>query len=242
VSETSLLFSDLILGQTVCELRYDMAFLIFDRTGAVCKECKSHYPDLKLIAASPATTSFTFGTQTYIIEQTTSRVICSTPHHDPKALAAEAAPFFDIVLSAFEIPVITRIGLRQTFFQVFPGRDDARHALQRLKFYDEPSDSHFGIKNPAQEITLRWESDDIGAMLHIGSLPDSVSMPVADLMQIAKKNKEERKIREEFTSLAFVDVDFYTVSSVLRSQWDAEEFIATNSHVIKKNIRSILNR
>jgi hypothetical protein len=231
-----------VLGQTVCEIRYDMAFLIYDRTGSVCKECKTHYPDLKVIQASPATTSFTFDQKTYAVEQTASRVAAAVSHHDPKTLAAQASAFFEIVLRTFEIPVITRVGLRQTFYQTFRGRDDARDAVRGLKFPSDQPDNHFGIKGATQEITLRWESDAIGAMLHIGSLPNNVSIAIPDLLLIEKKYREEKRVREGFESLAFVDVDFYTISPVLHSQWDAEQFIATNSHVIKKGIRAFLTK
>jgi hypothetical protein len=242
VTVPSLSYSDLVLGQTVCEIRYDMAFLIFDRTGAVCEECKAHYPDLKLIQASPAATSFTFDKRTYAVEQMASRAAVPVAHHDPKVFAAEAAPFFETVLRTLEIPVITRVGLRQTFYQTFPGRDDARNAVRGLNLPLAQPSSHFGIKEPTQEASFRWESDAIGAMLHVGSLPDPVWMQMPGLLQIENNYRDEKKVREGFESVAFVDVDFYTVSPVLRAQWDTEEFITTNSHVIKKGIRGLLSK
>jgi len=232
----SLSHSDLSLAHSVCEIRYDMAFLIYDRTGAVCHENKEHFPDLKILQASPSVTTFLAEPFYFAVEQTMSRAVCSKPRHDPKHFGESISPFFEIVLRQLEVPVLNRVGLRQLYFQTFAEPEEAASVVKTLKLQHGSADNNFGVANSTKEIILRWESTEHGAMLHLVTAPGSSAMPTVDIFQI------EEGFGKTYRSALLIDVDFYTMAPVLRSQWNAAEWTAQSSHAIKKGIRSFLRQ
>ena len=234
--QPTLSIADLSIAHSVFEARYDMAFLIFDRTGTVCSECAERYPDLRLSQASSAVTSFFVDNFSFSVEQTMSRVVLGDARHDPKEFGRRTKPFFDIVLRQLEISVITRIGLRQVYFQTFADSDGAADFIRSLKLDTEPADKHFGISSPAREMVLRWESSPNGAMLHLMAIPGPAVTQVADVRLV------EKGFGETYKSVLVFDVDYYTTTSVPRSQFDSEEWIANSSHIIKKGLRSFLDQ
>ena len=228
--------SDFSLAHSVCEARYDMAFLIFDRTGAICQESQQRYPDLKLIQASPSVTSFISEPHTFSVEQTMSRAICAESRHDPKLFGEATSSFFEIVMRHLEIRILKRIGLRQIYFKTFAGAREAGDLITKLKLEQGSADNNFGISSAAKEAVLRWESAENGVMLHLVSIPGNAVLPVVDIRQI------EKGFDDIYKSALIFDVDFYTLAPVLRSQWNAGEWIANSSHVIKKGIRSFIQK
>jgi hypothetical protein len=232
----SISHSDLLLASTTCEVRYDFAFLIFDRTGAICLESKNFYPELKVLQASPAATTFESSPYSFAVEQLQSRAFCRELRHDSKEFGEATAHFFEIVLEQLEVRVLTRIGLRQVYFQPFAGRDDADAVVRALKLQPGAADVYFGISNPAREVILRWESKDLGAMLHVASVPGNLALQVVDVLQ------SEKGIEKNHESAVIIDVDFYTTASTLRSQWHPSEWVAQSSHVVKKGIRGFLQK
>src|ERR1039458_1469330 len=163
-----------------------MAFLIFDRTGVVCMECKERYPEFKLIGASPASTSFVEGDYSFSLEQMAARVVIARSGHDVKEFGTRAKPFYEIVLRQLEVSVITRLGLRQLYCKLFPEPDGATTFIQGLKIEPELSDSMFGINSPSQELVLRWEAKQHGATLHLAPIPGGSMVPVIDVRQFVK--------------------------------------------------------
>lgn len=230
----TLSISDLSLGHTVCEVRYEMAFLIFDRTGAICIDCKEKYPELRLIQASPSSTSFSVGDYSCWLEQTMARTVLAVARLDPKEFGLKSKPFFEIVLRHLEVSILTRLGLRQVYYRTFKDPDGASEAIRSLKLEDGPADESFGMKGQRNELVLRWESDQQGLMLHVVAIPGNAVLPVFDIRGI------ERGFGERYKSALVFDVDFYTTAPVLRSQWDSEEWIVQSSHAVKKGLKRFL--
>jgi hypothetical protein len=233
---SDLSIADLSIAHSVCEVRYEMAYLIFDRTGAVCMECKERFPNLKLIQASPASTSFSDDSYSYWVEQTMSRVNVTKTAHDPKEFGERAKPFFEIALRQLEVSVFTRLGLRQVYFKTFAEPHGARDAVMALNLQPGAADTQFGIASPCQELVMTWESKQHGAMIHVVAVPGTNVLPVIDVRQI------EEGYGKSYKSVLNFDVDYFTTAPVLRSQFDAEEWIVQSSHVIKKGLRGFLAR
>lgn len=215
-----------------------MAFLIYDRTGAICVEQKGHYQDLSIIQASPAGTHFTASNAKYSfsVEQMASRAICAKSRHDPRAFASETARFFETTLRLLEVPVLNRVGLRQLYFKTFPKREDANQFIQTLNLEYETTDDHFGISTAATEYVSRWESEGTGVLLHVAGLPGTVAANLVDVFQI------EEGFEKTYQSVVVLDVDFYTKLPVLQSRWQSTEWILQSSHVIKKGLRKFLEQ
>lgn len=232
----SLSMNDLVLASTICEIRYEFAYLIFDRTGAICLDCREHYPELKIAQASPAQTSFTVGKYQYTIEQFASRVFLPQARHDPKEFGDETFHFFGTVLRQLKIRVLKRVGLRQVYFKTFPNPNDASDLVKSMRLQKEAFGEVFKFSGSCDEIVLRWESKDLGAFFHLTSVPGTSAMSMADILQIEEGYEEKYK-----SAIAF-DVDYYIMAPVLCTQWDSREWIAQHSHEIRKGIRNFLRQ
>ena len=227
---------DLSLGYATCEVRYDPAYLIFDRTGAICLESREHYPDLKITAASPTSTSFSGKGYTFTVEQACSRAMLNIKRHDPKEFGEMTSHFFEIVLRLLDVRVLTRIGLRQGYFKAFSEHDDGGSAVKALTLQHVSSDNYFGLPGESQELIMRWESSEVGAMLHVVPVPGTLALAIPDVLKI------EGDAEKKYKSAIVFDVDYYTLAPTYRTQWSSQEWIAQSSHVIKKGIRSLLQQ
>ncbi len=83
---------------------------------------------------------------------------------------------------------------------------------------------------------MRWESSDIGAMLHVAPVPGTMALSFPDVLKI------EEDAEKKYKSAIVFDVDYYTIAPTYRTQWSSQEWIAQSSHVIKKGIRSLLQQ
>jgi hypothetical protein len=135
-----------------------------------------------------------------------------------------------------EVRVLTRIGLRQSYYKVFSEPDRGINAVKALALQQVSSDDYFGIPGESQELVMRWESNDVGAMLHVISTPATSVLTIPDVLKIEKESEENSK------SAIVFDVDYYTIAPTFRTQWSSQEWIAQTSHVIKKGIRSLLRQ
>jgi hypothetical protein len=210
--------------------------MIFDRTGAICLENREHYPDLKIIAASPASTSFSANGYTFTVEQSSSRAFLNTKRHDPKEFGEMTSRFFEIILRLLDIRVLTRIGLRQGYFKAFSEPEDGKNAVKALTQQLVSSDNYFGLPGESRELIMRWESSDVGAMLHVIPAPGTTTLAFSDVLKI------EEDVEKKYKSAIVFDVDYYTIAPTYRTQWSSQEWIAQSSHVIKKGIRSLLRQ
>ena len=229
-------FSDLSIGHIVFETRYDLAFLIFDRTGAICQASQKHYPELTIVQASPSITTFTAKEHAFSVDQVASRAQYGHSNIDAKEFASSAAPFFRIVIETLEIPILTRIGLRIAYYAAFPEADEASDFIRSLKFQHDVSEVRFGISNKPNEVIFRWESSDLGAMVHVTSQPGNTALPFGDMA------KAKEGFGKTYKSLVVFDVDYYTLKPAHRKQLDPEEWITQSSHLIKKEIRSLISQ
>jgi hypothetical protein len=210
-----------------------MAYMIFDRTGAICAECSKHYERIKVIQASPVQTSFEVDEYRFTVGQTSSHATLLKAGHDPKDFGKVTKHFFEVILRLLEVKVITRIGLRQSFYEAFV---DSEEAVEIFKSFSvQPgSGTVLSSESRLRELELRWESDDYGVMFHVGSIPGNIAFPMSDVTQY------EKDFGQKYKSAVIFDVDLYTIKPVLLSQWSSEEWIASSSHTIKKGIRSFL--
>jgi len=83
---------------------------------------------------------------------------------------------------------------------------------------------------------MRWESSDVGALLHVVPAPGTMALGMPDVLKI------EEDAEKKYKSAIVFDVDYYTIAPTYRTQWSSQEWIAQSSHVIKKGIRSLLKQ
>jgi hypothetical protein len=217
----------------VCEVRYDNAYLIYDRTGQVCHEARRSYTNCNVLSASPNQTIFQSDEGAFALELSQSRFSTSKPDASLEKFAAHCKTFFDSVAVHLDVRVFTRVGFRQLFRKDFKDLDEAKAALTSLKLINLPAEERFGATTEPHEILLHWEGSQVGAMLRLKAESGKI-----DIVLPPELEAEKPEIHKSFNGL-ILDVDYYTVAPVERSQFDASAWIPRSVRTIRKNLDTV---
>jgi hypothetical protein len=230
---TPLSVSDFKMTLAVCEVRYENAYLIYDRTGFICDELRKLFTGLNVINASPNQTVLQAEEGSFVLELTQSRFTSQKPDSNLETFGAHAKRFFTSILYSLDVKVFTRVGLRVFFRKEFKDLAEAKAAFARLKLVDLKPMERFGAASEPHEILLRWEGDQIGTTLRLKAETGKIDVILPPEIQ-----PERPEIHKSINGL-ILDVDYYTVAPVERSQWDASAWIPQSIRTIRKGSDSI---
>jgi hypothetical protein len=225
--------ADFKVTSATCELRYESAYLIYDRTGQVFHDVRGLYTDCRVINATPNQTLFQADEGSFALELSQCRFSTTTPDPSMEKFGTNCKRFFDSVAILLDIRVFTRVGLRLFFRKDFKDIDEAKAVLHSLRLVNLKAEERFGAASEPDEVLLRWEGSQVGAMLRLKAESGKI-----DLILPPELEAEKPEIHKSFNGL-IVDVDYYTVAPVERSQYDASAWIPRSVRTMKKNIDTI---
>jgi hypothetical protein len=166
----ALRLDDFVLDQAVLEIRYDAAYLIWDRSGRVWHEIGLSDEDLRPIDTQPSNTTFAVGQRyQFAMNVDVSRAFAYFPERTLESFAKKCDFFFKIVLDALEINILNRVGLRLIYTREYPRIEDAARALIDFGLVVIPPGRQFGIdiSAPRAEYVLRCEDKELGFHVRI---------------------------------------------------------------------------
>jgi hypothetical protein len=231
---SSLSFADFQLSRAVCETRYENAYMIYDRTGELIQRCSTLFTDVKVIVAQPDKSAFQADEGSFALELGASRFISEKAASGLEAFSVSCKQYFDLVTDLLQVKVFTRIGLRVIVRKKTKDKDEAKELLKSLKLPTLRSQMRFGASEDPEEVIFRWEGSEIGALVRLRAETTTVDVVLPPELEIS-----ESKIHQSVTGLT-LDVDYYTVAPVERSQWDAGAWIPQALRYIKKETNDIL--
>jgi hypothetical protein len=226
--------ADFKMISVVCELRYENAYLLFDRTGKVCQDAQTRFTDCNVLTAAPNQTTFQAKEGSFFLGLAQCRFSASKPESALEKFAEHCKQFFDSVTQNLEVKVFTRVGLRVLFRKDFETLDDAKAVLMSLKLVGLQSAERYGVASEPRETLFRWESDQIGVMLRLSAEGGKI-----DIVLPPELEAEKAEIHKSFNGLV-LDVDYYTVAPVERTQWDSAAWIKSSIRTIKRDTDVIL--
>jgi hypothetical protein len=223
--------------QTVLELRYAAAFLVWDRSGAIWHEMSTRYLDLQVRTASPNIQSVRIDSKNdATVQINTCNVTTAYPSHNLDDFKKLSEAFFPIVISKLEIEALTRIGFRVFFEKKFKNREDtATFAVSLVK--GMPSGSKYcNIEGRVLELdhAVRWEGEARGCMARIRTANSKleVEIPV---------DFDGRESIHEESNIVQVDVDFYTILPTVVGKFDGPTIIGDWFRLIRRDVPELLN-
>lgn len=228
--------SDFKLIRAVCELRYEDAFLIYDRTGEVAQSIRRSFKDLKANTAAPIQTVFQCKEGTLALELNACRFSAERPDLGLEEFAANCEAFFSTVTETLDIKVFTRIGLRLIFRSKTSDLAQAKAALKALNLVNVGSRLWFGAATDPEEVMFRWQNDEIGATIRLKADTGKI-----DVTFPAEVEDIEPSIHQTYTGI-LLDIDYYAAAPVERSQWSATAWIPPSGRRIRKETDQLLGR
>ncbi len=220
--------------QATYELRYDDAYLIYDRTGRIAQALRRSFTNLRAISAAPVQTLFQADEGGIALELGQCRFSRVRPERNLEEFSQYCKRYFDAVFDFLEINMFTRIGLRVIFRKEFSNVEDAKALLTSLKLTTLEKTRRFGAAEHPEEILLRWQSEQIGAMVRLRATTGIVNFVLPP--ELEEQKAEIHKV----VHALLVDVDYYTVAPVERAQWDACAWIPPAARTIHVGLDSIL--
>lgn len=225
--------SDFQLRRVVCEVRYEDAFLLFDRTGAIFHSLKQSFTNLKVTNATPTSSTFESKEGTIVVEIGQSRLV-SDRVTDFEKFGEACRKFFSDITSHLEITSFTRVGLRLVYFLPLPLELPASSAVGQLKLLALSTEKErFKASATPTEVLMRWQGQSTGTMIRLAG-----EMGVLDIELPPEVETEKRAVRKDVNSV-ILDVDHYTVAPVLVGQWNPLFWIPSAAHLIKKECNNI---
>jgi len=231
---SSLTFDDFKPFSVTCELRYKNAFLIYDRTGNVIEELRESFTDINVSTAGPQQTAFASEEGTFNIEIGTCRFTSDMADKSAETFAEHCKAFFDAVADQLRISVFTRIGIRYILRKEFKTEDESKAALASMMLVNLKPTKRFNSSDSPTEVLFRWEDSQTGAFVRLKADTVEIKLSVPPELQ-----KDVPKVDKKIYALT-LDIDYYTVASVEREQWNCEEWLPQKFRVIRKEVDGIL--
>jgi hypothetical protein len=139
-----------VLEQAVLEIRYDNAYIFWDRSGRLWQEMVKAEEDLRPLETQPNRTSFAIARDYQLSANIeSSRVNAYFPNRDLQAFMQKCDAFFQIVLGTLDVDGLRRVGLRLIYSREYPRITDAAKAIRSLNLVVLPQGKHFGIESSA---------------------------------------------------------------------------------------------
>lgn len=231
---TRLTFDDFKPLSVTCELRYRNAYLIYDHTGHVIKEVSEAFTNVAVQVASPQQTAFTSDEGNFTLEIGACRFTAAHFERNGETFARQCKAFFALATNELEIDVFTRIGLRYISRLEFKTLQESKAALASMMLANLKPTKRFNSSESPTEVMFRWEDEAIGALFRLRA-------ETADIKISAPPELRDHvpAVDKNIIGLT-LDIDYYTVATVEREQWDAREWIVEKLRIIRKEADGIL--
>lgn len=225
---------DFRLAVAICEVRYEDSYLLYDNTGKICYELKPSFPKLRVISPAPSQTTGTSDLGSFGLEVNASRFNTNQPDNKLEQFASSCRHFFDVVGRNLDVKVFTRIGLRTIFRKDYSTLDDAKAAFTALNLVPLEKTMRFGAATEPLELLWRWEGNDVGATWRLKAESGKI-----DLILPPELEAEVPEVHKVTNGL-ILDVDYYTLAPVDRSQWNPVEWIPHAVRIVKRDSDTLL--
>lgn len=231
---TMLDIDDFVPFSVTCELRFKNAYLIFDRTGKILEDLREHFTELEISSASPQQTGFTAEEGTFSLEVGACRFTSSKVDGTGEVFAKQCKLFFGTVVQQLNVTVFTRIGLRYIARKEFKTDEEAKASLASLALANLGPTKRFNISENPIETVFRWEDKDLGVLFRMKAETTIVKVSVPPELRASVPPFDKKIIG------ITLDVDYYTVASVDREQWEPDEWVRQKLRMVRKEAEAIL--
>ncbi len=229
--------SEFTLQKTILEVRYEPAYLHWDRAGSMWQTASEEWRGLELSSAEPSATVFKWKNM-YDFSVRLERANV-TVHFPGSTVEHEGYKVFDkfiqVVSSALEIDEFSRIGFRSIFEKPYASEKDATAALTELGILKPPAGKHFGVSGDLTILSFdaRWEGAELGSRVRVGTHKEDIDFePPPGLDELKSLHLSRHKI--------VYDVDYFTTASTSVGQFKPLTWIPSVMQVIRRDAKDFL--
>jgi hypothetical protein len=219
------------------EVRYDTAFLFWDRSGSIWAEVKKRYPEATVEQASPNQVRISVDDRTSAaasVDKAHFTVV--NPKNDLRELQSFSKVLFPPLLRYLDVSSLTRVGLRVVYGKRFDGRKEAADFVSAHSPIPKLKGKHLNVDGIVfePEMYFQYEGDVLGFSIRIKAHQTKMTLAVpVEFQDALKENRAER-------SYVTLDVDYYAHGITPITSFDASAIIEGWLHVIRRDIGKVL--
>jgi hypothetical protein len=225
--------SELMLNQATMEIRYDNAYILWDRTGLIWSEVSSKLPKLKMNDVNPNLTKFLLDDRFELaVSLDRSHCIDKRASSSLSEFSETSENFLNVVIKCLEVSKFSRLGFRLTYIKEFPDKASAAEYLISKKVITVPSGKHFGINGKIllPRYSLMWEGESTAARIILEVRSQRIDLET-DIE--AEEIKPVHLERHQFV----YDIDYFTLQPTSKGQLNIKEWISQAYHLVRRDSR-----
>jgi hypothetical protein len=225
--------SDFKLQRLVVEIRYEPAFLLWDKAGSIGVELRNRFPATKVRIVQPNQQQFSLDKKFAAGVQFDRTFLQGVyPAHNLEDIRTTSEAFFPIVIGALKISDLSRIGLLGVYEKRFESRELASEFVLKCQPSLRRGGKFFnvdGAKILDPEFFLRWEGDTMGCSIKLHSLEQRIEVEVPAELDDIQPIDTKRNV-------ALLEIDYYAHSSTPISKFNAPAIIENWVRIIRRDL------
>ncbi|HUX90721.1 MAG TPA: hypothetical protein VMV48_08535 [Gallionellaceae bacterium] len=226
--------SEFKIRQVIFEIRYDNAFILWDRAGGISRDLTKIWPNLKLTEGTPNQQSLRSEDLSIQTSLLTSHIALIQPSNISQ-FSEQIEETLRIWITSLEIKKFSRIGTRVIYAKTFESEDLAQKAVMNLGLVKYPEAPFFNHKIPprSSEVKLLWQDDSSQTQIIVKSEHQEV--------EVGGLSDNPRDKHKKTADVMLIDIDRATRGDVELSKFRVVDWLEGVQHLIARDVKRILN-
>jgi hypothetical protein len=232
-----MLLDDFKLVNTVIQIQYSDAYLLWDRAGFISKKLCGVWPDLKTTEARPNQQALAGKDVNLQTGLNSSAITLSGNHTLDQLRTKRIQDTFDIWSEALELTEFSRVSMRLTYAKEYDSMHEANSYIFGLnlarwptsKVFDQPEQSDLN----GLDISYRFEDESSFSVLRLKA--ERVKYEV-DIDPAITENPEIRVTKNR----AIIDFDRGLLGKVAVDKFRTDDWLKGYQHVLRRDLEKIL--
>jgi len=227
-------------SQVTLELRFDEAFVLWDRAGALWEAVRRQFRTLKHSQVTPNQTTFT-GDNRFTLVVSLDRAVITDhkPSGGTTATLDVMSKFAEVVLQHLEVPVLKRVGTRIIYSLRCKTSDEARAKLAEAMPLSFGEATFFNIKPTQFSPHLKIDVSDGELGYTVQFHKNEKKYEFDPPPEVSDLNLEPRnEAIEELT----LDFDFFTTQPIPTESFDVRVWLAGWNKSLSRDADNLLDR
>lgn len=225
-------FTHLKLISATIEIRYDNAYILWDRAGQIWSKASNAWDGLKASHVEPNISRFMINDRFDVsVSLDRAHLIDTKPTSSLKELIEYSPKFLNLVMDCLDVNKLQRIGFRLIYNKYFEDKELAANAIVSSKLMTVPTGKYFNIKGKVllPSYSIVWEGESTAVKLAILARDRKVEFNAPSGLE-----EELPSVHSTKYDVAY-DIDYYTINAVSRGQFNVKDWVEQAYHIIKRD-------
>jgi hypothetical protein len=222
------------LRQLIFEIRYDDAYILWDRAGDIHRRIARLWPGSQLVEGTPNQQSLQSDVASIVTGFKTAHIAARKPTSILQ-FSDQFSETLAIWVDALELTRFTRVGTRVVYRKSFPSVETANQAMVGLGLIRVPQSPIFNHKSGLYAADLRLVWQDEASQTQVVLRAERQEMEVKGLFDDSGMN--EKKTADSVV----VDLDRATIGIVELTKFRMADWLKGIQHLMSRDLNRVLN-